>query len=114
MTLLRMAAREGVLSTHKSTGRSVWLMSSDANVSLSVIVPAHNVQGYIRECLESVLDSDCPHLEVIAVNDCSPDGCGQILDEFAQRDPRVRVQHLEQNVGLGEARNIGLEMATGE
>jgi CDP-glycerol glycerophosphotransferase len=48
------------------------------------------------------------------VNDCSPDGCGQILDEFAERDPRVRVRHLEQNVGLGEARNIGLSMATGE
>ncbi|RAY14227.1 CDP-glycerol:glycerophosphate glycerophosphotransferase [Actinomadura craniellae] len=89
-------------------------MSADTEISLSVIVPVHKVQGYVRQCLESILDPECPNLEVIAVNDCSPDGCGQILDEFAERDPRVRVRHLEQNVGLGEARNIGLDMATGE
>jgi CDP-glycerol glycerophosphotransferase len=83
-------------------------------VSLSVIVPVHGVQGYLRQCLDSILDPGCPHLEVIAVNDCSPDGCGKILDEYAERDPRVRVFHLEQNVGLGEARNFGLDKATGE
>jgi CDP-glycerol glycerophosphotransferase len=72
------------------------------------------VQGYLRQCLDSILDPECQNLEVIAVNDCSPDGCGRILDEFAERDPRVRVRHLEKNVGLGEARNIGLSMATGD
>jgi CDP-glycerol glycerophosphotransferase len=83
-------------------------------VSLSVIVPVHGVQGYLRQCLDSILNPGCPHLEVIAVNDCSPDGCGKILDEYAERDPRVRVFHLEQNVGLGEARNFGLDKATGD
>jgi CDP-glycerol glycerophosphotransferase len=89
-------------------------MSADSTISLSVIVPVHKVQGYLRQCLDSILDPECQSLEVIAVNDCSPDGCGQILDEFAERDPRVRVRHLEENVGLGEARNIGLSMATGD
>jgi CDP-glycerol glycerophosphotransferase len=89
-------------------------MSAEPTLSLSVIVPVHKVQGYLRQCLESILDPGCQNLEVIAVNDCSPDGCGQILDEFAERDPRVRVRHLEENVGLGEARNIGLSMATGD
>ncbi|MFI0405030.1 CDP-glycerol glycerophosphotransferase family protein [Actinomadura sp. 3N508] len=89
-------------------------MSSDQTISLSVIVPVHKVQGYIRQCLDSILDPDIPNLEVIAVDDHSPDGCGEILDEFAERDPRVRVRHLEENVGLGHARNIGLDMATGD
>jgi CDP-glycerol glycerophosphotransferase len=83
-------------------------------VSMSVIVPVHGVQGYLRQCLDSILDPGCEHLEVIAVNDASPDGCGKILDEYAERDPRVRVFHLEKNVGLGEARNFGLGKATGD
>ena len=77
-------------------------------------MPVHKVQGYIRQCLDSILDPDVPNLEVIAIDDCSPDGCGEILDEFAERDSRVRVRHLEENVGLGRARNIGLDMATGD
>ncbi|MEW2359243.1 bifunctional glycosyltransferase family 2 protein/CDP-glycerol:glycerophosphate glycerophosphotransferase [Spirillospora sp. NPDC029432] len=89
-------------------------MSSDTSISLSIIVPVHKVQGYIRQCLESILVPDVPNLEVIAVNDASPDGCGAILDEFAERDPRVRVRHLTENVGLGQARNVGLDMATGD
>src|SRR5258708_36235136 len=83
-------------------------------VSLSVIVPVHGVQGYLRQCLDSILDPGCPQLEVIAVCDCSPDGCGPILDEYAERDPRVRVLHLEQNGGLGEARSFGLTKATAD
>jgi CDP-glycerol glycerophosphotransferase len=86
----------------------------DSQITLSVVVPVHRVQGYLRECLHSILDEAGPNLEVIAIDDKSPDGCGEILDEFAERDSRVRVKHLAENVGLGEARNIGLEMATGE
>ncbi|WP_279498311.1 bifunctional glycosyltransferase/CDP-glycerol:glycerophosphate glycerophosphotransferase [Actinomadura rubrisoli] len=77
-------------------------------------MPVHKVQGYIRQCMDSILDPDLPNLEVIAVDDASPDGCGEILDEFAERDSRVRVRHLTENVGLGHARNTGLDMATGE
>lgn len=89
-------------------------MSSDSPVSLSVIVPVHRVQGYLRQCLESLLVPGVPQLEIVAIDDASPDGCGLILDEFAERDARVRVRHLTENVGLGEARNIGLDMATGD
>jgi CDP-glycerol glycerophosphotransferase len=80
-----------------------------------VIVPVHRVQGYLQQCLESLLgDTESSRLEVIAVDDASPDHCGEILDEYAQRDQRLRVRHLTENVGLGEARNIGLTMATGD
>ncbi|MFE0802056.1 CDP-glycerol glycerophosphotransferase family protein [Streptomyces sp. NPDC058812] len=80
----------------------------------SVIIPCFKVQGFLRECLDSVLDQSYRDIEVIAVNDCSPDGCGAILDEYAARDERVRVLHLEENVGLGRARNAGLPHATGD
>ncbi|MEV4411165.1 bifunctional glycosyltransferase family 2 protein/CDP-glycerol:glycerophosphate glycerophosphotransferase [Catellatospora sp. NPDC049609] len=81
---------------------------------LSVVLPAYRVQGYLRECLDSILDQGFDDVEVIAVDDRSPDHCGAILDEYAARDPRVTVLHLPDNVGLGEARNAGLDRATGE
>jgi CDP-glycerol glycerophosphotransferase len=81
---------------------------------LSIVVPVHSVQGYLRECLDSVLDQSFTDLEVVAVDDRSPDHCPEILDEYAARDPRVRVLHLSANVGLGRARNIGLDHARGE
>ncbi|MFI1321634.1 CDP-glycerol glycerophosphotransferase family protein [Streptomyces rochei] len=80
----------------------------------SVIVPCFKVQGFLRECLDSVLDQSFRDIEVVAVDDCSPDGCGAILDEYAALDERVRVLHLEENVGLGRARNAGLPLATGD
>ncbi|MER7056189.1 CDP-glycerol glycerophosphotransferase family protein [Streptomyces sp. NPDC000351] len=80
----------------------------------SVIIPCYKVQGFLRECLDSVLDQSYRDIEVVAVDDCSPDGCGAILDEYAARDERVRVLHLEENVGLGRARNAGLPHATGD
>ncbi|MFF9377677.1 CDP-glycerol glycerophosphotransferase family protein [Streptomyces griseoluteus] len=80
----------------------------------SVIVPCFKVQGFLRECLDSVLGQSFGDLEVIAVDDRSPDGCGAILDEYAGRDPRVKVLHLPENVGLGRARNAGMPHATGD
>ncbi|MER6532180.1 glycosyltransferase, partial [Streptomyces sp. NPDC001508] len=80
----------------------------------SVIVPVFKVQGYLRECLDSLLGQSYTDFEVIAVDDRSPDGCGAILDEYAARDPRVTVLHLPENVGLGRARNAGLPHATGD
>ncbi|WP_328900152.1 bifunctional glycosyltransferase family 2 protein/CDP-glycerol:glycerophosphate glycerophosphotransferase [Streptomyces sp. NBC_00441] len=81
---------------------------------LTLIVPAYNVQGYIGECLDSVLGQDFTDFEVVGVDDCSPDGSGAILDTYAARDDRLRVLHLTENVGLGRARNAGLEQATGD
>ncbi|MEV5429585.1 bifunctional glycosyltransferase family 2 protein/CDP-glycerol:glycerophosphate glycerophosphotransferase [Streptomyces sp. NPDC052701] len=80
----------------------------------SVIVPAYQVQAYLHECLESVLSQSYADLELIAVDDRSPDACGAIIDEFAARDPRVRPVHLPRNAGLGPARNAGMERATGD
>ncbi|MFI8089927.1 CDP-glycerol glycerophosphotransferase family protein [Streptomyces sp. NPDC086080] len=80
----------------------------------SVIVPVHKVQGYLHACLDSVLEQSYRDIEVIAVDDRSPDGCGAILDAYAARDERVRVLHLPENVGLGRARNAGLPHATGD
>ncbi|MFK0104683.1 CDP-glycerol glycerophosphotransferase family protein [Streptomyces sp. NPDC091217] len=80
----------------------------------SVIVPAYKVQAYLSECLESVLSQSYPDLELIAVDDCSPDACGAIIDEYAARDARVRPVHLTENQGLGGARNAGMEQARGD
>ncbi|MDG9721392.1 bifunctional glycosyltransferase/CDP-glycerol:glycerophosphate glycerophosphotransferase [Streptomyces sp. DH41] len=81
---------------------------------LSLVVPVYNVRAYLSECIDSVLGQDYADFELIAVNDCSPDGSGAILDEYARHDPRMRVIHLTENVGLGRARNAGLEKAQGE
>ncbi|MFC8985956.1 CDP-glycerol glycerophosphotransferase family protein [Streptomyces sp. NPDC057115] len=80
----------------------------------SVIVPAYRVQAHLQESLESVLSQSYPDLELIAVDDGSPDACGALIDEAAARDPRVRAVHLPQNAGPGPARNAGMERATGD
>ncbi|MFD9816026.1 CDP-glycerol glycerophosphotransferase family protein [Streptomyces sp. NPDC059080] len=80
----------------------------------SVIVPVYKVQGYLRECLDSVLSQDFADFEVIAVDDRSPDGCGAILDEYAARDARVTAVHRAENGGIGQARNTGVERARGD
>ncbi|WP_078840871.1 bifunctional glycosyltransferase/CDP-glycerol:glycerophosphate glycerophosphotransferase [Streptomyces antioxidans] len=80
----------------------------------SVIVPAYEVQPYLSECLRSVLEQDFTDLELIAVDDHSPDACGALIDEAAERDPRVRAVHLAENAGLGRARNAGIRRATGD
>lgn len=80
----------------------------------SVIVPVHQVEDYLAQCLDSVLEQTGADFELIAVDDRSPDGCGAMLDRAAERDARVTVLHLPENVGLGRARNAGLAVATGE
>ncbi|GAA2636257.1 bifunctional glycosyltransferase/CDP-glycerol:glycerophosphate glycerophosphotransferase [Streptomyces axinellae] len=80
----------------------------------SVIIPVHKVQAYVRECLDSVLSQSFTDFELIAVDDHSPDGCGPILDSYAEADPRVSVIHLAQNGGLGPARNAGTRRARGD
>ncbi|MFF8730184.1 CDP-glycerol glycerophosphotransferase family protein [Streptomyces sp. NPDC015171] len=80
----------------------------------SVIVPAYKVQAYLSACLDSVLSQSYPDLELIAVDDCSPDACGAIIDEYAARDARVKPVHLAENQGLGRARNAGMDEAAGD
>lgn len=80
---------------------------------LSVIIPIYNVEPYLRKCVDSVLNQTYRNLEVILVDDGSPDGCGAICEEYAAKDDRVRVIH-KANGGQATARNAGLEQMTGE
>ncbi|MFF9619872.1 CDP-glycerol glycerophosphotransferase family protein [Streptomyces griseosporeus] len=80
----------------------------------SVIVPAHQVQAYLPACLESVLTQSYADLELIVVDDCSPDACGEIAGEYAARDRRVRTLRLPRRAGAGGARAAGAAEATGD
>ncbi|WP_175629937.1 glycosyltransferase family 2 protein [Bacteroides acidifaciens] len=82
-------------------------------VIISVIVPIYKVEKYLRRCVDSILSQTYKDLEVILVDDGSPDRCGEICDEYKKCDSRVRVVH-KQNGGLSDARNAGLQIATGE
>lgn len=79
---------------------------------VSVIIPIYNVEKYLCECIDSVLAQTYSELEVILVDDGSPDRCGKICDEYKEKDARVKVIHKE-NGGLSDARNAGLEEARG-
>lgn len=80
---------------------------------ISVIIPIYNVEKYLSRCVDSVLDQTLTDIEVILVDDGSPDRCGQICDEYKTRDERVKVVH-KKNGGLSSARNAGLDVAEGE
>ena len=81
---------------------------------LSVVLPVYKVQGYLRQCLDSLLEQPFTDFEIVAVDDSSPDNSGAILAEYAARDPRVRVVTPAENLGLGRARNLGLDHAVGD
>ncbi|TWJ23242.1 glycosyl transferase family 2 [Micromonospora endolithica] len=81
---------------------------------LSVVIPVHNVADFLPLCLDSVLFDRSAEVEVVAVDDCSPDRSAAILADYARRDPRLRVLTLPRNVGLSGARNLGLTSARGE
>lgn len=80
---------------------------------ISVIIPVYKVEKYLRKCVDSVLAQTYTNLEIILVDDGSPDRCGEICDEYARIDSRIKVIHKE-NGGLSDARNAGIEAATGE
>ena len=82
------------------------------NEKVSIIIPVYKVEAYIRECLDSVIRQTYKNLEIILVDDGSPDQCGQICDEYAQEDSRIQVIHKE-NAGVSAARNTGIDAATG-
>lgn len=82
-------------------------------VKVSIIIPVYNVEKYIRRCIDSVKKQTLKDIEIICVDDGSPDGCPAILDSCAQTDPRIKVIH-QKNKGQGGARNTGVENACGE
>lgn len=82
------------------------------NVEISVIIPVYKAEKYLRKCLDSVLSQDFNSFEVIAVNDGSPDACGEILNEYSALYPTLKVINQE-NKGLGGARNTGIDSSDG-
>jgi len=80
---------------------------------VSVIVPVYNVEPYLRRCVDSILAQTLRDIEIILVDDGSPDGCPAICDSYALLDSRVKVIHKE-NGGLSDARNAGMQVMTGE
>ena len=83
------------------------------NELISVVVPVYKVEKYLEKCVKSILKQTYTNLEIILVDDGSPDKCGQLCDELAKIDDRIKVFHKE-NGGLSDARNYGVERANGE
>lgn len=83
------------------------------NAKISVIVPVYKVEEYLDRCIQSIMNQTYKNFELILVDDGSPDCCAQICDEWKKRDERIRVIH-KKNGGLSSARNVGLDIATGE
>lgn len=84
------------------------------NNTISIIVPVFRVEKYLRDCLRSLLTGQGDDYEVIAVNDCSPDGSARILHEYEQVYPHLKVIEFRQNQGVSAARNAGITAAKGD
>lgn len=80
---------------------------------ITIIVPVYKVEGYIRKCIDSIIDQTYRQLEIILVDDGSPDNCGKICDEYACKDKRVKVIH-KKNEGVSKAREDAIKIAKGE
>ena len=79
---------------------------------ISVVIPVYNVEDYVRKCIVSVINQTYSNLEILVIDDGSTDHSGQICDELAATDGRIRVFHTF-NGGLSAARNVGIDHATG-
>lgn len=80
---------------------------------ISVIVPIYKVELYLEECVDSIISQTYRNLEIILINDGSPDNCGKICDDYALKDDRIKVIH-KKNGGISDTRNTGVEACTGE
>lgn len=83
------------------------------NIKFSVIVPAYKVEKYLPKCIDSLVGQSYPELEIILIDDGSPDGCLKIMNQYAKQDPRICVIS-QSNGGLSVARNAGIKLATGD
>ena len=99
------------------------MVPSDANwralnPQVSIVVPVYNKEGYLEECLISILGQSFSNIEVICVDDFSSDGCRDILADFSRRDPRIRTYRNPANMGLGplptisESRRLGADTSS--
>ena len=80
---------------------------------ISIIMPAYKVEDTIARCIQSIINQTYSNLEIILVEDGSPDRCPEICDEYMRNDARIKVIH-QKNGGLSKARNVGLSNATGD
>lgn len=83
------------------------------NDLITVVIPIYNVEKYLRKCIDSVIDQSYKNIEIILVDDGSPDNCGKICDEYKVKDQRIKVIH-KPNGGLSDARNAGINIAKGK
>lgn len=83
------------------------------NEKISVIIPVYNVEKYLKQCIESVLNQTYENLEIILIDDGTKDNSGIICDDYSKKDNRIKVVH-QKNMGLSGARNTGLKIATGD
>ncbi len=106
----------------RTLGLRVWMTHQGAakkiaerkrNPMVSIIIPFYNVESFIEECIKSVLAQDYPNLEVIFVDDCSPDDSVKIVERYRAKNDRIKLITHEHNQGLGPARNTGVEHACG-
>jgi len=81
---------------------------------VSIIIPVYNVENYLRDCLDSVINQTLSDIEIICINDCSTDGSLEILKEYAQKDNRIILINLEENHGQGYCRNLAIDQASGD
>jgi glycosyltransferase involved in cell wall biosynthesis len=87
---------------------------ANQSIKVSIIVPIYNVEQYLRRCLDSLINQTLKEIEIILVNDCSPDNCQSIMEEYAGKDKRVILIKHESNQGVSVARNNGMNIARGE
>ena len=80
---------------------------------ISIVVPVYNVENYIEECINSIINQTYKNLEIILVDDGSTDSSGKICDKFAKNDDRIKVIH-KKNEGLGKTRNVRILESTGD
>jgi hypothetical protein len=107
--------------TPQRTDSAAWLpgatdavgREASASVLVSVVVPVYNVEAYIGKCIQSIVDQDHTNIELILVDDGSPDGSGGICDAYARSDARIQVVH-QRNSGVSAARNAGMAVAQGK
>ena len=91
----------------------LWRIKMLEKSLVSIIVPVYKVEKYLSRCIESIINQTYKNIEIILVDDGSPDDCPNICDEYAKADQRIIVVHKE-NEGLSSARNCGLNLATGD
>lgn len=84
------------------------------NPLISIIMPVYKVEKYLSTAIDSIISQAYKNFELILVDDCSPDKSGEICDEYAKKDSRIKVVHKQKNAGLGEARKTGTEYTSGD